>query len=147
VTGLNVKVYRPVSVLPAISKFFERTIFDQLSSFFENHFRPFLSAFRSGHGCQTALLKIIEDWKKALDDNKFVAAILMDLSKAFDCLPHNLLLLKLKTYGLSDSALDLLFSYLIVTPNNLTSFSHSILFPFNSKTILWSKDFLPITKA
>ena len=104
--------YRPVSVLPAISKFFERTIFDQLSSFFENHLHPFLSAFRSGHGCQTALLKIIEDWKKALDDNKFVAAILMDLSKAFDCLPHNLLLLKLKTYGLSDSALDLLFSYL-----------------------------------
>jgi hypothetical protein len=51
-------------------------------------------------------------YKKALDDNKFVAAILMDLSKAFDCLPHNLLLLKLKTYGLSDSALDLLFSYL-----------------------------------
>ena len=58
-----------------------------------------MSAFRSGHGCQTALLKIIEDWKKALDDNKCVAAILMDLSKAFDCLPHNLLLLKLKTYG------------------------------------------------
>jgi hypothetical protein len=41
----------------------------QLSSFFENHFHPFLSAFRSGHGCQTALLKSIEDWKKALDDN------------------------------------------------------------------------------
>ena len=101
-----------LSVLPAISKNFERTIFYQLSSFFESHFHPFLSAFRSGYGCQTALLKIIEDWKKALDDNKFVAAILMDLSKAFDCLPHNLLLLKLKTYGLSDSALDLLFSYL-----------------------------------
>jgi hypothetical protein len=63
--------------------------FDQLSSFFENHFHPFLSAFRSGHGCQTALLKIIEDWKKAMDDNKCVAAILMDISKAFDCLPHN----------------------------------------------------------
>jgi ATPase subunit of ABC transporter with duplicated ATPase domains len=39
-----------------------------------------------------ALLRIIEDWKKALDDNKFIAAILMDLSKAFDCLPHNLLM-------------------------------------------------------
>jgi hypothetical protein len=102
--------YRSVSVLPAISNIFERTIFDQLSSFFGNHFNPFLSAFRSGYGCQTALLKIIEDWKKALDDNKFVAAILMDLSRAFDCLPHNLLLLKLKTYGLSNSALDLLFS-------------------------------------
>ena len=80
--------YRPVSVLPAISKFVERTIFEQLSSFFENNFHHFLSAFRSGYGCQTALLKIIEDWKKALDDNKFVAAILMDLSKAFDCLPQ-----------------------------------------------------------
>jgi hypothetical protein len=45
---------------------------------------PFLSAFRSGHGCQTVLLKIIEDWKKALDDNKCMAAILMDLSKAFE---------------------------------------------------------------
>jgi retron-type reverse transcriptase len=54
----------------------------------------------------------MEDWKKALVGNRFVAAILMDLSKALDCLPHNLLLSKLKTYGLSDSALDLLFSYL-----------------------------------
>jgi hypothetical protein len=77
-----------------------------------NNGKTFLSAFRSRYRCQTALLKIIENWKKALDDNKFVAAILMNLSKAFDCLSHNLLLLKLKTYGLSDSALDLLFSYL-----------------------------------
>jgi hypothetical protein len=61
----------------------------------------FLSAFRKGYGCQTALLKVIEDWKKALDQNKYVAAILMDLSKAFDCLPHDLLILKLKTYGVS----------------------------------------------
>jgi hypothetical protein len=43
-----------------------------------------LSAFRSGFRCQTALLRKIEDWKKALDDNTFIAAILMDLSKAFD---------------------------------------------------------------
>jgi uncharacterized membrane protein len=54
-----------------------------------------------GCGCQTALLRIIEDWKKALDDDKFIAAILIDLSKAFDCLPHNLLMLRLKVYGLS----------------------------------------------
>jgi hypothetical protein len=48
--------------------------------FLNNHFNPLLSAFRSGFGCQMALLRIIEDWKKALDDNKFIAAILMDLS-------------------------------------------------------------------
>jgi hypothetical protein len=58
-------------------------------------------------GCQTALLRIIKDWKKALDDNKFIAAILMDLSKAFDCLPHNLLMLKLEAYGLSENSLKL----------------------------------------
>ena len=60
-----------------------------------------LSAFRPGFGCQTALLKIVEDQKRALDDNKYIAAISMDLSKAFDCLPHNLLLLKLEAYGLT----------------------------------------------
>jgi hypothetical protein len=47
-----------------------------------------------------------------LDDNTFIAAILMDLSKAFDCLPHNLLMLKLEAYGLSENSLKLLKSYL-----------------------------------
>ena len=51
---------------------------------------------------------VIEDWKQALGQNKYVAAILMDLLKAFDCLPHDLLLLKLKTYGLSENALKLM---------------------------------------
>jgi len=57
-------------------------------------------------------MRITEDWCSALDENKYVAAILMDLSKAFDCLPHDLLLGKLKYYGLSDSALSLIGSYL-----------------------------------
>jgi hypothetical protein len=82
--------------LPTISKFVERAIFDQLTDFFNFHFHPSLSAFRKGFGCQTALLKIIEDWKKALDENKYIAAILMDLSNSFDCLPHDLILLKLE---------------------------------------------------
>ena len=96
--------YRPVSILPTISKFYERAIYEQTVTFFDKVFHPSLSAFRSGYGCQTALLKIIEDWKKALDENKFVAAILMDLSKAFDCLPHKLLINKLDAYGVSESA-------------------------------------------
>ena len=110
--SLDKSNYRPISVLPTISKFYERAIFDQLMEFLNNRFNPLLSAFRSGFGCQTALLRIIEDWKKALDDNKFIAAILMDLSKAFDCLPHNLLMLKLEAYGLSENSLKLLKSYL-----------------------------------
>ena len=86
--------YRPVSILPFTSKNFERAIYDQLSVYFNDIFHPSLSAFRSGYGCQAALLKIVKDWKEALDNNKYVAAILMDLSKAFDCFPHNLLIEK-----------------------------------------------------
>lgn len=103
--------YRPVSVLSAISKIFETAIEKQLSDL-KNLFNPFLAAFRSGYGCQSTLLRILEDWKRALDNDKYLAAILMDLSKAFDCLPHDLLLLKLSNYGVNDSALNLLKSYL-----------------------------------
>ena len=70
-----------------------------------------MSAFRSGYSCQDTLIRIIKDWKNLLDNNQYVAAILMDLSKAFDCLPHNLLLLKLENYGVSENSLKLLQSY------------------------------------
>ena len=79
-----------------------------MTRFFDN----FLCAFRKGHGCQTTLLRLLEDWKQALDNNEYVAAILMDLSKAFDCLPHDILLSKLSAYGLSESAVSLMKSYL-----------------------------------
>ena len=81
---------------------------DQLVEFFNNIFHDFLCAFRKGHGCQTTLLRLLEDWKSALDKNCYVAAILMDLSKAFDCLPHDILLSKLAAYGLSSQSVKLL---------------------------------------
>ena len=65
---------------------------DQLSEHLNSSFNPFLAAFRKGFGCQSTLLRLLEDWRKALDNNECVAAILMDLSKAFDCLPHGLLI-------------------------------------------------------
>ena len=104
--------YRPVSVLPTISKIFESILADQLSIFLETVYNPFTAAFRKQHSCQSVLIKIIEDWKQALDQNKYVGAVLMDLSKAFDCLPHNLLLAKLKAYGLTDHSINLLRNYL-----------------------------------
>jgi hypothetical protein len=51
-------------------------------------------------------------WKQALDCNEYIVSILMDLSKAFDCLPHEILICKLSAYGLSDNATKLLLSYL-----------------------------------
>jgi Pyruvate/2-oxoacid:ferredoxin oxidoreductase delta subunit len=101
--------YRPVSVLPVVSKIFEKVFETQLSDFFDTIFSPFLCAFRRGHGCQTRLL---ENWREALDKNYYIASVLMDLSKAFDCLPHAILLDKLSAYGVSDHSVSLLKSYL-----------------------------------
>ena len=80
---------------------------DQLVEFFNNIFHDLLCSFRKGRDCQTILLRLIEDWKSALDKNCYVAAILMDLSKAFNYLPHNILLSKLARYGLSSPSVKL----------------------------------------
>ncbi|KAL4227059.1 hypothetical protein ACF0H5_015033 [Mactra antiquata] len=110
--ALSKSNYRPVSILPISSKIFEKILSQQLTTYFDDIFNKFLCAFRKGHGCQTTLLRLLEDWKQALDRHEYVAAILMDLSKAFDCLPHDILMEKLSAYGLSRPATDLLQSYL-----------------------------------
>jgi hypothetical protein len=57
-----------------------------------------------------AMLRLLEDWHEALDKDQYVATVLMDLSKAFDCLPHDILLDKLSAYGLSSHSVSLLKS-------------------------------------
>ena len=84
--------YRPVSVLTTLSKVYESTTNDQLLGHFASIFNNLLNAFWKCHSCQTLLIKCIEDWKSALDENKHVGVLFTDLSKAFDCLPHSLLL-------------------------------------------------------
>ena len=69
-----------------------------------------LSAFRKKYGCKHVLTKLIEDSKSALDKHMHVGLLLLDLSKAFDCLPHRLLLCKLHAYGVSRDACTLLHS-------------------------------------
>ena len=104
--------YRPVSILTTLSKLYESTMNDQLFDHFISIFDKLLSAFRKGHSCQTLLVKCIEDWKAALDQNKHIGVLFTDLSKAFDCLPHSLLLAKLRAYGIDISACNLIASYL-----------------------------------
>ena len=98
---------------------------DQLSAYLDSSSNPFLAAFRKGFGCQSTLLRLLEDWRKALDNNECVAAILMDLSKAFDCLPHELLVAKLRAYGLSEEAVKLLDSYLSDRSQQITLGPHT----------------------
>ena len=104
--------YRPVSVLTGIAKIFESVICDQMSSYFDKILSPSLAAYRKNYSCEDVLLRSIEDWRDALDRNHFIGCMSMDLSKAFDSLPHSLLLAKLLTYGMSECSVKLIRSYL-----------------------------------
>ena len=104
--------YRPISILNTFSKVFERYILEQLIPFFNVTMSQFLSAYRKNFSCQNALLRLIEQWRQHLDSNKVVGAVLMDHSKAFDCLPHDLLIAKLEAYGLDREMVKLVYSYL-----------------------------------
>ena len=109
---LNKKDYRPVSVLPAFSKVFERYILNQMLEHVNAILSDKISAYRKGYSSQHVLLKLTEEWRKHLDNNQTVGAVLMDLSKAFDCIPHELLIAKLSAYGFDTKTLKFLLSYL-----------------------------------
>ena len=72
----------------------------------------FCSAYRKQYSCQHVILRMIEIWRKCLDENKIVGAPLMDLSKVFNCLSHDLLEAKLEEYGLDTKTLKPMLSYL-----------------------------------
>ena len=104
--------YRPVSILNTFSKIYERFIHDSLIPFIDKCLSKFIAAYRKSYSSSHVLLRLIENWKKDLDNKKFVGAVLMDLSKAFDCIPHDLLIAKMDAYGFNESALTFFFSYL-----------------------------------
>ena len=103
--------YRPISTLSNFSKVFEKMIYAQINSFMEPKLSKFLAGFRAKRNTQHALLKMIETWRAILNKGNKVGAIIMDLSKAFDTLNHNLLLCKLKAYGFNKNALTFIQSY------------------------------------
>ena len=96
--NLNKINYRPVSILITLSKIFEKAMSLQLTDHFNHIFAASLSAFHKGYSCQSALLNMIEHFKCALDRGEYIACISMDISKAFDCLPHCLTIGKLHAY-------------------------------------------------
>ena len=104
--------YRPVSILPVFSKVFERSMFVQMSSFFDNFLSKQQCGFPKGYSTQQCLLALLEKWKRAVDSGQMFGVLLIDLSKAFDCLDHELLIAKLNAYGFSLPALKLVHDYL-----------------------------------
>jgi hypothetical protein len=105
--------YRPVSLLPVVSKIFERIMQNQMLPFVENILSDFLCGYRKNFNAQYALVAMIDKWKRSLDmKGGIMGAVLMDLSKAFDTINYDLLIAKLKSYGFGDNALHIVQDYL-----------------------------------
>ena len=101
--------FRPVSVLNTFSKIYEWVIKGQIVCGMEKYFSLFLSAYRKNYSLQNILSSLTERWRKNLDNNVVVGAVLTDLSKAFDFIPHDLLIAKLSAYNFSDKGMYCLF--------------------------------------
>ena len=108
----NKENYRPVSILNGFSKVYERFINDSMLPIIQNFLSDFVSAYRKHYSSNHILINLLENWKKNLDNKKIVGAVFMDLSKAFDCIPHDLLIAKMDAYGFSEDFLTFLYSYL-----------------------------------
>ena len=104
--------YRPISILPNLSKIFEKCIYNQLSIFFDKVLFKYQCGFRKSFSAQHCLLKLLEQWKESLDQGLVLGAPLTDLSKAFDCQSRELLVAKLSAYGMEDSAVRFVSDYL-----------------------------------
>ena len=108
------KNYRPISLLSTIAKVMEKIIFTQLSSYFNEHKLIFDNqyGFRPKHSTEYAALELIDRIITQMDKKETPINIFLDLSKAFDTIDHTILLAKLRYYGIHDTALLLLKSYL-----------------------------------
>ena len=99
--------YRPVSVLPVVSKVLERLILHKKMILHVDRFlTPYLCCYRKRFSTLQVLILMLEKWKAILDKKGYASAILMDLSKAFDTLNHDLLIAKLHAYGFSEESLN-----------------------------------------
>ena len=106
--------YRPISILPTLSKIIEKHIASQLRTFLQNFdlLQKEQSGFREHHSCQTALTKLTDMWLKDIDNGNFTGTSFVDFTKAFDLVDHKLLIQKLECYKFNENTLKWFISYL-----------------------------------
>ena len=106
--------YRPVSVLPIVSKIIERHVFNSFYEYLSENslITKCQSGFRPKHSCETALNELIDRWLKHIDEGKLTGVLFIDLSKAFDTVNHDVLLHKLLSFDICDKTFLWFKSYL-----------------------------------
>ena len=106
--------YRPISVLPILSKILEKHVFTHMYAFLQKHnlLTDSQFGFRKQNSCQTALLALTEKMYKAINEGKYFGMTQLDLSKAFDLVNHTILLEKLKLYRCNVESMQWFTSYL-----------------------------------
>ena len=104
--------YRPVSILPNLSRIYEKLIYDQLYDYFDKIHLLSQCEFRKGYSFYHCQLAMLENFKRSVADGNEFGALLTDLSKAFDCIDHKLLIANHFSKGVSPTALDLFHSYI-----------------------------------
>ena len=106
--------YRPISVLPILSKFLERHLHNHLYNYLNSNNLLYTrqSGFRRHYGTETALIRIIDQLLFSLDRNHVCGLVLIDYCKAFDMVDHQILMKKLRAYGMDIKSVKWLESYL-----------------------------------
>ena len=98
--------------MPIVSKVFERIIQKQLSTHIERFLSPYWCGYRKGFSTQFVLISLTEKWRKYLNNKGYTGAVLMDPSKAFNTINHELLIAKLHAYAFSKDSFKILLSCL-----------------------------------
>ena len=104
--------FRPIIMLPVVSKIFERIMQFQIVFFINEILCSYMSGYRKGYKTQYALMALLENWKKSFDNHGYAGLVIMDLSKALDTINYGLLIAKLHAYGFTNPALKMVYSYL-----------------------------------
>ena len=100
-----------ISILPNLSKVYERIIQNHFYPYLNKFFSKYHGGFRKGFSAQHCLIAKVEKWRQSLDSGGQAAAVLTDISKAFDCIDHELLIAELNAYGFDNSSPTFIYSY------------------------------------